>query len=100
MNNRNLFNEKKFPEWEGYHFDNNAAHFIHDMYHDVVADEELFRLSKALYESHKREHYFKDMLMYIQRRLYMMEPLGLCLNSAKEVFDIMITTCEVLKDDG
>ena len=100
MSNKNLFGQKNFPEWKGYHFNDEIAHFIHDMYHDVVGDEELSRLSKALYESHERENYFKKMLMYIQRKLYMDEHLGLCLNSAREELDIKIVPCEVLKEDG
>lgn len=44
--------------------------------------------------------YYKEILLYIQRKLYLDEPLSLCLNSANEIFDIMITPCEILTNKG
>ncbi len=40
------------------------------------------------------------MLLYIQRKMYLDEPLDLGLNSATEVFDIIITSLKLLTKDG
>ena len=57
-------------------------------------------MAKTIYELSLEKKYYKEMLLYIQRKLYLGEPLNLCLNSAKEVFDIMITPCEILNEKG
>ena len=96
MSNKNLFNQKEFPEWEGYNkMTEEQVEYIKKLW---LNDINL--MAKTIYELTIREKYFSEMLLYIQRKLYLGEPLNLCLNSANEVFDIMITPCETLNEKG
>ncbi len=95
MSNKNLFNQKEFPEWEGYNITDERIKLIKNLW---LNDINL--MTKSIHELTLERKYFRDMLLYIQRKLYLDEPLMLCLNSAKEVFDIMITQCEVLNNKG
>lgn len=95
MNNE-LFNQKDFPEWKGYgkitekQIENIKKLWLNNI--DLMAE--------SIYRESLKSQYFNDMLLYIQRKLYLDEPLNLCLNSANEVFDIVITPCEILNDKG
>jgi len=100
MSNKDLFNQKYFPKFERYNFNDKIVSFYHSMYHDVDGDVEFRSLVKSLHESNIEKEYFKNMLLYIQRKLYLGEPLNICLNSANEVFDIIITPCETLNEKG
>lgn len=96
MSNKNLFNQKEFPEWKGYNkITEEQLEYIKKLW---LNDINL--MAKTIYELTIREKYFSEMLLYIQRKMYLDEPLELCLNSAKEVFDIMITPCELVNDNG
>ncbi len=95
MSNRNLFNQKEFPEWKGYNTTENKINHIKKLW---LNDKD--HMTESIHELILEKVYLKDMLLYIQRKLYLDEPLMLCLNSAKEVFDIMITPCEVLNNKG
>ena len=96
MSNRNLFNQKEFPEWEGYNkITEEKVEYIKKLW---LNDINL--MAKTIYELTLREGYFSKMLLYIQRKMYLDEPLGLCLDSSKEFFDIMITPCEIINDEG
>lgn len=85
--------EIKFPEWRGYSS-------IKDK--DIENVGNLFTdrdsIIKAFMEQNMRANYFEDMLRYIQYRLEKHldgEPLGLCINSASEIFEgIMISPCD------
>ncbi len=95
MSNRKLFDQKEFPEWKGYNITDEKIKFVKELW---LNDIDL--MAKTLHGTILRAAYYQDMLLYIQRKMYLDEPLGLCLNSAKEVFDIMITPCEILNDEG
>jgi len=96
MSNKNLFNQKEFPEWESYNkITGEKIKFIKELW---LNDINL--MAKTLHETMLRAGYYQDMLLYIQRKMYLDEPLGLCLDSSKEFFDIMITPCEILNDEG
>ncbi len=99
MSNDNLFYQKEFPVWEGCYSKHTTKEkqieFVRKLWLDDVN-----LLAKSLHETILEKEYYKNMLMYIQKKLYLDEPLGLCLNSAKEVLDIMITPCEILNDKG
>ncbi len=96
---RDLFNQKEFPVWEGYYSGKSSKkeqlEFVKKLW---LNDIDL--ITKSLHENILEKEYYKEMLLYIQRKLSLDEPLGLCLNSAKEVLDIMITPCEILNDKG
>lgn len=93
MSNRDLFNQKEFPVWEGEKFTERQKTLIKALY---LNDINL--LAKGLILTTLRASYYKDILKYIQTKMYFDEPLGLCLNSAKEILDIMITPLEILND--
>lgn len=95
MSNKNLFNQKEFPEWKGYNTTHEKIKSIKNVWLD---DKD--HMAKSIHELILEKVYLKDMLLYIQRKLYLDEPLMLCLNSAKEVFDIIITPCEILNNKG
>ena len=95
MSNKELFNQKEFPEWEGCNTTDEKTKFVKELW---LNDIDL--MAKSLHEIITEKEYFKKMLLYIQRKLDLDEPLGLCLNSAKEVFGIMITPCDTLNDEG
>ncbi len=95
MSNRELFNQKEFPEWKGYNITDEEIKFIKELW---LNDINL--ITKTLHETILKAVYYKKILMYIQRKIYLDEPLRLCLDSSKEVFDIMITPCEILNDEG
>lgn len=95
MNNKELFNQKNFPKWKGYNVTNEKIEFTKKLW---LNDINL--LAKTVYKDIVEKIYYKKMLLYIQRKLYLGEPLNLCLNSATEVFDIMITECETLNEKG
>ncbi len=95
MCNRELFNQKEFPEWKGYNITSESINHIKELWFDNTT-----LMAKTIYELSLENRYFKDMLLYIQRKMCLDEPLELCLNSAKEVFDVMITPCEILNDEG
>ncbi len=95
MTNKDLFNQKEFPEWEGYNTTDEKIVFIKELW---LNDINL--LTKSFHETTLRAGYYQEMLLYIQRKLYLGEPLNLCLNSTNEVFDIMITPCEILNEKG
>jgi len=95
MSNRELFDQKEFPVWEGYNITDEKIKLIKTFWlNDITL------MARSIHEFTLERKYFKDMLLYIQRKMYLDEPLGLCLNSAKEVFDIMITPCEILNNEG
>ncbi len=95
MRNKDLFKQRKFPVWEGKKFTESQRSLIKELY---LNDIDL--LAKGLILTTLRVSYYEDILKYIQTKLYFDEPLNLCLNSANEVFDIMISSCEVLNDKG
>ena len=95
MSNKNLFNQKEFPEWEGYNTTNEQIEYIKKLW---LNDINL--MAKTLHETILKVGYYQDMLLYIQRKMYLGESLGLCLDSSKEIFDIMITPCEIINDEG
>lgn len=95
MSNKDLFNQKEFPIWKGHNTTYEKIKSIKELWLD---DKD--HMAKSIHELILEKIYLKDMLLYIQRKLYLDEPLMLCLNSAKEVFDIMITPCEVLNNKG
>ena len=93
--NKYLFNQKEFPEWKGYNITNEKIKFVKELW---LNDVDL--ITKTLHETMLKAGYYQDILLYIQRKLYLGEPLNLCLNSANEVFDIIITPCETLNEKG
>lgn len=95
MNIRELFNTNKFPVWEGYNTVDSEISYIKELWFNDTTS-----MAKTIHELTLENRYFKDILLYIQTKMYFDEPLGLCVNSAKEVFDIMITPCEILNNDG
>ena len=95
MSNKELFNQKEFPEWKGYNTTDKKINFIKELWLNDIDF-----MAKSLHKTILEKEYFRDMLLYIQRKLCLDEPLDLCLNSSMEVFDIMITPCETLNDEG
>lgn len=86
--------EIKFPEWKGYSsIKDKGIENVGNLFTDRES------IIKALMEQNMRANYFENMLKYIQYRLekyFEGEPLGLCINSASEIFEgIMITPCEI-----
>lgn len=83
-----------FPKWQGYDHDNFLLKTIGGM-----SDPKLL-LDFAMKMYFERA-YFHDMLLFIQAKLdnnkFDGEPLGLCLDSSKELFDIMIVPCDNIK---
>ncbi len=90
MNNE-LFNMKKFPTWNGYDIDKQKIEYLKTLWMNDVNE-----VMKCLYEVSLERQYFKEILLYIQRKLYMNEDLDLGLDSSKELFGIMITPLETL----
>ena len=95
MSNKDLFNQKEFPEWKGYNTTDIKVKYIKELW---LNDIDL--MAKTIHETMLRAGYYQDILLYIQRKLYLGESLNLCLNSANEVFDIIITPCETLNEKG
>ena len=95
MSNIELFNQKEFPVWESYNITNEEINEVRDWY-----DNDINLMAENICNLMSFKKYFKDMLLYIQRKVYLDEPLKLCLDSSKEVFGIMITPCETLNDEG
>ncbi len=96
MSNHELFNQKEFPEWKGYEKNTEEQiRFIKELWLNDIDT-----MAITIYRETLKTEYLHEMLLYIQRKLYLGEPLNLCLNSANEVFDIMITECETLNEKG
>ncbi len=95
MSNKDLCNRNTFPKWEGNNTTDEKIKIIKDLW---LNDTNL--MAKTIHENILEKEYYHEILLYIQRKLYLDEPLNLCLNSANEVFDIMITPCEILNDKG
>lgn len=95
MSNHNLFNQKEFPKWEGCNTTVEKIELIKKLWLNNID-----LMATTVHETVLEKEYYRDMLLYIQRKLYLDEPLNLCLNSANEVLDIMITPCEILNDKG
>lgn len=95
MSNRDLFNQKEFPEWKGYNTTDESMEIVKTLWLNDINI-----MARTISDLTLKEQYYKEMLLYIQRKLYLDEPLNICLNSAKEVHDIMITPCEILNDEG
>ena len=93
--NKDLFNQKDFPEWKGYNITDEKIKFVKELW---LNDVDL--MAKTIHETMLKARYYQDILLYIQRKLYLGEPLNLCLNSSNEIFDIMITECETLNEKG
>lgn len=56
-------------------------------------------MAEGLYQLSLEKQYFKEILLYIQRKMYMNEDLDLGLDSSKELFGIMITPLEILNEN-
>lgn len=95
MSNRDLFNQKEFPKFKNYEATDENIKYLKKLW---LNDIDL--ITTHLHEITRRARYFNDVLLYIQRKMYLDEPLELCLDSSKELFDIMITPCEILNDEG
>ncbi len=95
MSNRELFNQKEFPEWKGYNTTEEKIELIKKLWFNDIN-----LIAKTVHEIILEKEYYKEILLYIQRKLYLGEPLNLCLNSAKEVFGIMMSPCEILNFTG
>lgn len=95
MSTNDLFNQKEFPEWKGYNTTEQKIRFVKELWCNNVD-----MMARTIHETTLRAGYYHDLLLYIQRKLYLDEPLNICLNSANEIFDIMISPCEVLNDKG
>ena len=94
--NNDLFNQKEFPEWKGYNkTTEEQIKFIKELW---LNDIDVMAIT--IYQETLKSEYLHDILMYIQRKLYLDEPLNLCLNSYNERFDIMMTPCRILNDEG
>ena len=85
-----------FPTWEGY---SNLTELKNLVQRCCFGDtENIIEYAAKMY---LERQYFYDMLLFFQakldRQIFNDEPLGLCLDSSKELFDIMITPCEIIK---
>lgn len=91
------YKEYKFPEWKGYENLSEMKNIIQlGCYSNV--ENIIEYAAKMFYE----REYFKAMLLWIQAKCYVSEDgrIFLCLNSARELFDIMIVSCESMKEFG
>jgi len=90
------YKEFEFPKWEGYEDIEYLKSLI-----DTGSYYERDVILKYAAEMYLERWYFYKMLLFIQAKLdnhmFNAEPLGLCLDSSKEVFDIMITPCDIVK---
>ncbi len=88
------YKQFKFPKWIGY----KDLDSLKDLINAGSFNEPNSVLEYAA-KMYIERQYFHDMLLFIQAKLntFNAEPLGLCLNSAEEQFDIMITPCEIVK---
>lgn len=93
--NQELFNQKIFPKWEGYKITDDGVKNLKSLWNNDIDS-----VCKSFHELFCEMMYYKKMLLYIQTKFALNEPLDLGLDSSKEVLDIMITPLEILKDNG
>jgi len=94
------YKEFMFPTWEGHKNLEHLKKFVKTL--SCNSEDSILTYAATMY---LEREYFHQMLLFIQAKLdnhnFGDEPLGLCLDSSKELFDIMITPCEVFdKNEG
>lgn len=88
----------KYPKWKGY---SSISKEHVNVTVKLYSNEE--SLARSLIEESMKSEYLMDMLLWVQARLIKHQdeeqPLGICLNSAMEIFEkLMLSPCEVEND--